>query len=802
MSVFNLSVNVGGTSRQNNIVGITPEQLAALIRQHEDHSETQKKLIARLETDLDLNGRQMREALRILGENDIPDEHLGAKLVEIAGHFENLRSGALADPDDSPAIVALKLDVQKAIDAGELAKADTLLEDIAVEQRHSIERSAINLAGTLARRAEIALTRLRYSEAAGHFASAAAVLPPGIDHDDKRISYLTDEASALYQQGDEYGDNASLLSAIEQFQRLVALAPRTRVPLQWAVTQNNLGNALWTLGERESGTSRLEEAVAAYRAALEEWTRTRVPLQWAVTQNNLGNALWTLGERESGTARLEEAVAAYRAALEERTRARVPLDWAMTQNNLGNALSSARRARERHGAAGGGGRRLSRGAGGNGPATRVPLDWAATQNNLGNALRALGERESGTARLEEAVAAYRAALEEWTRERVPLDWAMTQNNLGNALSSARRARERHGAAGGGGRRLSGGAGGTDPRARAARLGHDAEQSRQCAPDARRARERHGAAGGGGRRLSGGAGGKDPRARAARLGHDAEQSRQCAPSARRARERHGAAGGGGRRLSRGAGGTDPRARAARLGHDAEQSRQCALRRSASARAARRGWRRRSPPIGRRWRNGPASACRSTGPRRRTISAMRSRRSATRESGTARLEEAVAAYRAALEERTRERVPLDWADDAEQSRQCALERSASGRAARRGWRRRSPPIGRRWRNGPASACRSTGPTTQNNLGNALSTLGERESGTARLEEAVAAYRAALEERTRERVPLDWADDAEQSRQCAFERSASGRAARRGWRRRSPPIARRWRNGPASACRSTGP
>ena len=58
-----------------------------------------------------------------------------------------------------------------------------------------------------------------------------------------------------------------------------------------------------------------------------------------------------------------------------------------------------------------------------------------TQNNLGNALPRLGERESGTARLEEAVAAYRAALEEWTRERVPLDWATTQNNLGNALGA-------------------------------------------------------------------------------------------------------------------------------------------------------------------------------------------------------------------------------------------------------------------------------------------------------------------------------------------------------------------------------
>ena len=66
----------------------------------------------------------------------------------------------------------------------------------------------------------------------------------------------------------------------------------------------------------------------------------------------------------------------------------------------------------------------------------------------------------------------------------------------------------------------------------------------------------------------------------------------------------------------------------------------------------------------------------------------------------------AYRAALQKRTRDRVPLDWA------------------------------------------------ATQNNLGLALSKIGQLESGTARLEEAVTAYRAALEEFTRERVPLYWA------------------------------------------------
>jgi hypothetical protein len=45
----------------------------------------------------------------------------------------------------------------------------------------------------------------------------------------------------------------------------------------------------------------------------------------------------------------------------------------------------------------------------------------------------LGGRETGTARLEEAVAAYREALQENTRERVPLDWAKSAGNQVVAL---------------------------------------------------------------------------------------------------------------------------------------------------------------------------------------------------------------------------------------------------------------------------------------------------------------------------------------------------------------------------------
>ncbi len=83
------------------------------------------------------------------------------------------------------------------------------------------------------------------------------------------------------------------------------------------------------LGERESETGRLEEAVAAFRAALEERTRERVPLDWAMTQMNLGAALAHLGERESGTARLEQAVAACNACLAV-TDALWPRQWVRT----------------------------------------------------------------------------------------------------------------------------------------------------------------------------------------------------------------------------------------------------------------------------------------------------------------------------------------------------------------------------------------------------------------------------------------------------------------------------------------
>jgi tetratricopeptide (TPR) repeat protein len=426
---------VGGNIKNSPItIGIPAETLPGIIeaatKDWRALTDQQKQKIDALQNNLGVNEDALRAFFATLGENEVPPDRLIAKLLEIAGHYKEALAQSAPGPNDGPEIAKVKSAAKDALVAGQLDRADELLEQLEKLQDAAIASAQLERAGTSAHRGQLAMSRLRYRDAAQAFADAAKHVPE--ERNDIRLGYLDQEAGALYRQGDERGDNAALTAAIERYRILLTLRPRERVPLEWARTQVDLGNALATLGGRESGTARLREAVAAYRAALEEYPRDRVPLEWATTQMDLGNALFTLGGRESGTARLKEAVAAYRAALEETTRDRVPLKWAMTQNNLGNALETL--GERESGTA-----RLEeavaayRAALEDCPRDRVPLNWAMTQMNLGNALETLGEREGGTARLEESVAAYRAALEERTRERVPLDWAMTQNNLGNAL---------------------------------------------------------------------------------------------------------------------------------------------------------------------------------------------------------------------------------------------------------------------------------------------------------------------------------------------------------------------------------
>ena len=224
------------------------------------------------------------------------------------------------------------------------------------------------------------------------------------------------------------GDRAAnLQQAIACFEQALRVFTPEAAPLDYAMTQCNLGTAYagFPVGDRAAN---LQQAIACFEQALRVFTPEAAPLGYATTQNNLGTAYADLpvGDR---AANLQQAIACYEQALRFFTPEAAPLDYAMTQCNLGTAyrrLPVGDRAAN-----------LRQAIACFEQALRVftpeaaPRGYATTQNNLGNAYRELpvGDR---AANLQQAIACYEQALRVFTPEAAPLDYAMTQNNLGNA----------------------------------------------------------------------------------------------------------------------------------------------------------------------------------------------------------------------------------------------------------------------------------------------------------------------------------------------------------------------------------
>jgi tetratricopeptide (TPR) repeat protein len=316
----------------------------------------------------------LRSILASMGEKELDEagpEKIEAILKAKADEYLQLNERLRHLGDSDPKVAEFKEKAAQTLQRGQfqeaddyLAQAEQLDRQAIKQQKTTIRKRCASAANTLAERADIARLQpnpASYRQAAEFFAQAADLVA---DSDAAQArSYQRQQASTLYDLGNECGQNAVLEEAVALYWQILSSTRRETEPLDWAGTQNNLGIALSILGERRGDEAQLQEAVTAYREALKEYTRERAPLQWAMTQNNLGNVFRALGDLRGDEAQLRESVTAYREALKERTRKRAPLDWAMTQNNLGAVLQT------------------------------------------------LGSRRGDEAQLQESVTAYRAALE-------------------------------------------------------------------------------------------------------------------------------------------------------------------------------------------------------------------------------------------------------------------------------------------------------------------------------------------------------------------------------------------------------
>jgi tetratricopeptide (TPR) repeat protein len=176
----------------------------------------------------------------------------------------------------------------------------------------------------------------------------------------------------------------------------------------------------------------LQNAISAYEEALRFRTPERAPINYAATQNNLGNVYGDLAAYQNPVENLKHAITAYEEALRFRTTEGDPLGYAMTQNNMGtsySALAAYQNPVEN----------LQYAVKACEEALHVyspedtPLDYAVTQNNLGTTYRILASQQNPVENLQRAVIAYEEALRFRTPERAPLHYATTQRNIGLAF---------------------------------------------------------------------------------------------------------------------------------------------------------------------------------------------------------------------------------------------------------------------------------------------------------------------------------------------------------------------------------
>ena len=100
----------------------------------EELTVQQRENITLLKEKLDLNERQVRRALDIIGEANVAPELLAAKLVEVAERYKVLLAGSAPLPGDSPNVIALKGEAQKVLD--EIRKGKDFAE---LAKKHSAD---------------------------------------------------------------------------------------------------------------------------------------------------------------------------------------------------------------------------------------------------------------------------------------------------------------------------------------------------------------------------------------------------------------------------------------------------------------------------------------------------------------------------------------------------------------------------------------------------------------------------------------------------------------------------------------
>ena len=169
------SIVIGGSVSNSTITNTVnhenPATLALLTKVLADKDASEEKRrqaeakVAELSTKLGFTSAAVAEFFKIFGEQNVPDEKIPARLIEVATHFAQTRDALAALEPDDPKAAALAASAKQALDGGRLAEADRLLDQAKEIElaalRQAREFTAESPAGRRSPRAECGETGLR-----------------------------------------------------------------------------------------------------------------------------------------------------------------------------------------------------------------------------------------------------------------------------------------------------------------------------------------------------------------------------------------------------------------------------------------------------------------------------------------------------------------------------------------------------------------------------------------------------------------------------------------------------------------
>ena len=279
----NEQITIGGSVSKSTITNTinqeNPATLAMLAKALSDKDASDEKRreadvkAAELANKWRFTSSAVIEFFRILREQNIPDEKVPARLIEIAIHFSQTQNELAALEPADPRAAEIAQQAKLALDAGRLAEADDLLDRAKDLERAALreaqrfihraqdaaDRHAFNLARMEATQGEISLTQLHYADAATHYEAAAADLP--LSATDTKVVYLD-------QAGDARQTSGNLATALTDYRALDDLCDR--------LAKADPGNARWQrdlsvshnkIGDVQQAQGDLAAALTSYQAS-------------------------------------------------------------------------------------------------------------------------------------------------------------------------------------------------------------------------------------------------------------------------------------------------------------------------------------------------------------------------------------------------------------------------------------------------------------------------------------------------------------------------------------------------------